>query len=297
KLSELTKFDTKTNSRGLLLGDGTAQQVQSQIFAMLNRSLPAGGRFRVLADVGLRVGSGGKLEFDEEKFRAAYASDPASVETLFTRPPGGLTPGTPLSLLNQGRGVRTLPTGNDLRIVTRDGSAIELGLADALTVGDVIRALNTAGAGKITAELNEAGSAITIRDNTSGAGQLVVSPLAGSFAAEDLGIKGTGTSGVLAGRSIPLSQQQTIGGLGHLMESQINRLIDPIDGLISRQNKALEARTQQFEDRIRNLDRVLEAKRARLERQFAALENALSGLQSQQAALGQIQSIRLPSNR
>jgi flagellar capping protein FliD len=143
--------------------------------------------------------------------------------------------------------------------------------------------------------LNELGSAITIKDNTSGSSQFVVSPLAGSFAAEDLGIKGAGTAGVLTGKAIQLTQQQTVAGLGYIIETQINRLIDPIDGLISRQNKTLEARSQQFEDRIKSLDRTLEGKRARLERQFASLESALSGLQSQQAALGQIQNIRLPS--
>src|SRR5512138_1690392 len=38
-----------------------------------------------LAQVGLVVGDGGKLNFDAERFREAYADDPDAVEELFTR--------------------------------------------------------------------------------------------------------------------------------------------------------------------------------------------------------------------
>lgn len=303
KLEELTKFDTETNERGLLLGDNTAQQLQSNLFSMLNRSLPTGGQYRVLADVGLRVGPNSELTFDEDKFRAAYSTDPSAVETLFTRAPGGLEAGTSLSVLNKGRGVRLATTGNDIKVVTRDGSTFELSLSTAITVGDVVRALNTAGTGKITAELNELGSAITIKDLTTDndgdqvRDELVISPLAGSNAAADLGISGNGSGGVLTGKTIELTQQQTVSGLGFVLESTINRLIDPVDGLITRQNKTLEDRTTQFENRIKALDKLLVSKRERLERQFAGLESALSGLQNQQQAIGQIQSIQRPSSR
>ena len=297
RIEELTKFDTETNKRGLLLGDGTAQQVQAQIFSMLNRALPTGGRYRVLADVGVKVGNQGELQFNEDKFREAYGTDSSSVEALFTRSPGGLSEGTSLSVLNKGTGVRTVGTGNDIRVVTRDGTTFELALASAVTIGDVVRAFNTAGAGKVTATLNELGSALLIKDNTSDTDgtvneELVISPLAGSFAAEDLGIKGTGTGGVITGKAIELTQRQSVAGLGYVIEAQINRLIDPIDGLITRQNKTLESRTGQFEDRIKSLDKLLVGKRERLEKQFSSLESVLSGLQSQQQSLNSIQSIR-----
>ena len=296
RITTLTKFDTETNQRGLLLGDGAIQQVQTEIFSMIQRSLPEGGRYRILADVGLRVGSGGELQFDQDKFREAYATDPDAVTTLFTRAAGGLTEGSPLSVLNNGRGVRTATNGAaDFRVTARDGTSFEVTLASAFTVGDVVRAINTASAGKVTASVNEAGSALIVTDNTTGSASLTVSPLAGSLAADDLGIKGTTTGGVLTGSEIELPQSRTVGGAGVQIEKSINRLIDPVDGLITRQNKTLESRGDQFRDRISNLDKLLEKKRERLERQFAQLESVLAGLQSQQAALGQIQTIRLPS--
>ncbi|HRK31336.1 MAG TPA: flagellar filament capping protein FliD [Tepidisphaeraceae bacterium] len=296
KIEDLTKFDTETNERGLLLGDSAIQQVQTQIFSVLNRSLPTGGQFRVLADVGIRVGPSSELLFDEDKFREAYGNNPDALRELFTRAPGGLTEGTSLSVLNKGKGINTAASGNDIRIVTRDGTAIDLSLAAATTVGDVVRAINTAGAGKLTATLNELGSAFQIKDNTTGSSPFVVSPLAGSSAAADLGISGTGVGGVLNGKAIELTQQQTVSGLGFLIEQQINRLIDPIDGLITRQNKTLEARTDQFESRIKALDTLIAGKRERLERQFSGLESALSGLQSQQQSLSRIQSLNTNNN-
>ena len=45
-----------------------------------------------------------------------------------------------------------------------------------------------------------------------------------------------------------------------------------------------------------SLDKLIQAKRERLERQFANLESVLSGLQSKQQALGQIQTIRAPQH-
>lgn len=296
RITTLTKFDTETNQRGLLLGDGAIQQVQTAIFSMIQRPLPEGGRFRILADVGLKVGGGGELQFDAEKFREAYATDPEAVRTLFTRAAGGITEGTPLSVLNNGRGVRTAAGGGpDLRITTRDGTSFEVTLAGAFTVGDVVRAINAASAGKATASVNAAGSALILTDTTTGSSSLTVSPLAGSLAADDLGLKGTTTGGVLTGAEVELPQARTVAGAGYQIEKSINRLIDPVDGLITRQNKTLESRGDQFRDRISNLDKLLEKKRERLERQFAQLESVLAGLQSQQAALGQIQTIRLPS--
>ena len=80
-------------------------------------------------------------------------------------------------------------------------------------------------------------------------------------------------------------------GVGAILEKRINRLIDPVSGVITRQNQTIDQRTTQFQDRIDALDKLLEAKRARLEKQFANLESVLSGLQSQQAALSSFTGI------
>jgi flagellar hook-associated protein 2 len=140
---------------------------------MLSTVNPAGGRYRILSDVGIKLGDGAKLEFDEGKFREAFGKNPEAVRELFTT---------------------------------------------------------------------------------------------------------------------------TETGIGAIMEKRITKLVDPVSGVITRQNKTLDTRTAEFQDRIKNLDKLLTAKRERLERQFANLESSLSNLQSQQQAISQIQTIRPVTN-
>lgn len=176
-ITDLTRFDSDSKTSGLLLGDAAIQQIQSQMYASLSGVVAGVGRYRMLADVGIRLGEGAKVEFDEDKFRLAYGTDPDAVKNLF--------------------------------------AAVQ---------------------------------------NT------------------------------IDGKTIPQ-------GLGYAMSDKITRLIDPVNGIIIQENKTLDNRTDQFQDRIDSLDKLLQSKRERLERQFANMESVLSGLQSQQQALGQIQSL------
>jgi flagellar hook-associated protein 2 len=74
-------------------------------------------------------------------------------------------------------------------------------------------------------------------------------------------------------------------GLGMLMADRLDTLIDPISGVITLQSKDLDTRTQEFQERMADMDKILEAKRLRLERQFAGMEKVLAKLQAQQSAL------------
>jgi flagellar hook-associated protein 2 len=186
KLKDLTNFDTTTNKAGLLLGDSAVQTVQQLSYSMFTGAVPTAGKYRVLADVGLKLVDEGKMEFDEDKFRQAYAADPQSVEKLFSDSES-VTEGTPPK-----------PT-----------------------------------------------------------------------------IKGL--------------------GIGWLMESSFTRLIDPVSGVITQENKTLDQKTQSFQDRIDSLDKLLTQKRTRLERQFANLESVLANLQSQQSALNSFQPVQAPA--
>lgn len=173
KMNDLTKWDTDTNQGGLLLGDQTVSQIQDELYQIMNAVNPAGGKYRIFADIGLTIGDGAKLTFDQDKFNAAYADDPDAVAALFS-------------------------------------------------------------------------------DATN--------------------------------------------GLGKVMEDGITKLIDPVDGVITRQNNTLDDKTATFQDRMTQLDDQLTAKRDRLETQFANLESVLANLQSQQQALGSISSIKAPTS-
>lgn len=180
QIDTYTKWDTSTNTGGVLLGDSTAQTIQTKVYQMLQSANVGAGRYRILADVGITLGDGAKLQFDEEKFRSAFATDPDSVQKLFSE-------------------VETVTTSTGNKTVTP--------------------------------------------------------------------------------------------GLGYTIESSISNLIDPVNGILTRENQTLDQRTQQFQDRITQLNTLLDQKRTRLETQFANLESVLAGLQSQQTAIGQIKSV------
>lgn len=84
-------------------------------------------------------------------------------------------------------------------------------------------------------------------------------------------------------------------GLGYLLQKQINKLVDPANGTLIQQSKSIDSANEAFQDRIASLTTLLDAKKLRLQKQFANMETVLSQLQTQQSALGRIQSISAPS--
>ncbi|NOX59401.1 MAG: flagellar filament capping protein FliD [Planctomycetes bacterium] len=85
RVDELTSFDPDTETRGLLLGDGTLAQIQSRLArVVIGRFEGAPPGTNTLNSVGITFGNGARLQFDEEKFREKYAENPTAVEQLFT---------------------------------------------------------------------------------------------------------------------------------------------------------------------------------------------------------------------
>lgn len=84
RVNTQTRYDTGTKRGGPLLGDSTALELKSALFRTVQgQGLNTGSRYNRLADVGISVGTGGKLELNEDRFREALAEDPAGVEALF----------------------------------------------------------------------------------------------------------------------------------------------------------------------------------------------------------------------
>ncbi len=81
-----TRFDQETEERGTLLGDGTMIGLRGAMFSSILRENDGfSSQFSRLADAGIKIGSGSKLEFDSEKFRDAYTEDSQAIEDLFAR--------------------------------------------------------------------------------------------------------------------------------------------------------------------------------------------------------------------
>lgn len=168
KISTLTQFDTATQTPGILLGDATLQQVQTQMYSVFNAAVTGAGTFRTLGDVGVTLGDQAKVQFDSNAFQAAFAQSPDAVKNLFS---------------------------------------------------------------------------------------------------------------------------QATTGLGKLIDQSMTTIVDPVSGLIPQESQTIDSSTQQFQDRITELNQILADKRSRLELQFANMETILAGLQSQQSALASLSTI------
>jgi flagellar hook-associated protein 2 len=167
KIKELTKFDPDTKEKGLLLGDATVRTVEASMYSVLNTVVAGAGKYRILVDVGVKLGQDGQVEFDQDKFRAAYADDPDAVQKLFTTAAGALGEATPAAQLNAGRGVRALGNGlDDLKITFRDGTSAQVSLDGASTLQQILDAINSASGAKARVELRSDGQGLRLTDLT-----------------------------------------------------------------------------------------------------------------------------------
>ncbi len=85
-LDQATSFDSDTLARGPLLGDGTVNQIRSRLRRVILQPFQGvDASFSRLFSVGIRFGAGGRLEFNEERFREQLDESPERVEELFTK--------------------------------------------------------------------------------------------------------------------------------------------------------------------------------------------------------------------
>ncbi len=75
-------------------------------------------------------------------------------------------------------------------------------------------------------------------------------------------------------------------GIGDYIAGRLNELADNTESTMKRRVDAMQSQQRMFEKRIEYLDEILANKEDRLYKQFYAMEEALAGMQSQQAALG-----------
>ena len=78
-ISTVTASGAGGTKAGALSGNATLRQVRDQLLS----SVTGGVGGASLAEVGIETDRYGKIEFDAEKFKAAYAADPAKVEAIF----------------------------------------------------------------------------------------------------------------------------------------------------------------------------------------------------------------------
>lgn len=81
-------------------------------------------------------------------------------------------------------------------------------------------------------------------------------------------------------------------GVAELLDRQLQHITDPLNGYVSNKKEAIQGIIENLEEDIETMETRLDRKMAELERQFIAMETALSRLQSQTSWLnGQIRSV------
>lgn len=123
-----TQFDTTTNTGGLLLGDATTQQIQEQLYNIVNTTVSGAGQYRSLADIGLTITDGAALSFDPNKFAAAFAADPTAVKNLFSQATTGLG-----NVINNGVNTLVDPVSGIITLENQDLATEIQGFQDNIT--------------------------------------------------------------------------------------------------------------------------------------------------------------------
>ena len=89
----LTDYNASTEASGALLGDFTARSIADKLRTQLSTTIAsATGTYSTLSSIGVEVQTGGTLQLDATKFKAAMAADKESVQAIFVdRVSGGST--------------------------------------------------------------------------------------------------------------------------------------------------------------------------------------------------------------
>jgi len=84
-LNKYDKYNADTQERGLLLGDSTVSQIRSALYnALIQPNNDLTGQYTSLSQIGIKVGAGARVEFDQDKFNTAMQTDRDAVEALLT---------------------------------------------------------------------------------------------------------------------------------------------------------------------------------------------------------------------
>jgi flagellar hook-associated protein 2 len=292
-IAEVTKYDgTNATNNGVLFADPTIQQVQNALGAFVNQTYTNAGTYRNLGSVGITVGQDGTLSLNTDTLNQALSSNLADVRTLFTTNtkavkggPQLITTTTTLSSLN---GNTTFPAGH-ISITDGFGTAHDIDLTAAKTIGDVIAAINNGTAGTVSAGINSTGDGLALTQ-VGGTANAQVREVSGGTAASFLSILGTFSSNLLNNR-LPFQVPVTaVKGVGARLSDLLDKYTNAQTGLLFDASSAIQTQETQLKERQIDLATLLLAKKNRLILQFANLEVTIAQLQSQGTALSNLTS-------
>ena len=83
RVSELTRYDTETNERGVLQAEGGVLRMVNRLESVINDTYGTDATSSLFS-IGLRMGHGGKLSVDEEQVQQVLTDNPQAVKDFFT---------------------------------------------------------------------------------------------------------------------------------------------------------------------------------------------------------------------
>jgi flagellar hook-associated protein 2 len=265
-MSDLSKYDPTGKQNGVLFGDGTVRQIQTNLRRPVTSAV-AGltGSVRSMSDIGVSFGAVGSalgttdtLQFDSAKLIAALKTQPEAVATLFTA-------FVPAASLNAGGTGSIASVSGTPTQATRSGTySIVSSATGALTA---------------TFTPNDGSAAVTTTGNiTAGGTNTTLIP----------GVTLTGQPALVAGTDVIVISAAQQGFAKTLVE---------YIGVLTKTGGLLKARTDEMANTVSDIDEQIAKMEARLEvreqqlvKKFTQMEQIVSKMQSQQQALTQMQA-------
>jgi len=252
-----TKADgSKTNNTsGPLSGDASLRQLKSDLRGIVTGAgLNLGSQYTSLSQIGLSfgpvgsaVGSTNTLQFDEAKFQAALATDPAAVQNV-------------LSALTLGASLEPAGTGS----ITGLSGTYTGSVAGKYLITDD-------GAGNLSAEFTPSnGGPATTTTAIVTAGSTNTSLIPG-MSLSIAGVFQAGTHTV----SVTATRQSVIQRLQQFAENQSG-----VGGVLAKRQESYTSVTSDIADRITVMEERIEKEMEVLRKKFAAMEQAQARAQS-----------------
>ena len=260
-----TGYDAENNRRSSLTGDATARSLAQSLTSAMS-GVVADNPFGSVGLVGIEMTREGTFTFDEAKFKAAYADDPAAVERLFV-PTGSASAG----ITYEAAGWRAQAGTHEIELRNVDGewSARIGGEEAAVTVND-------------DGTLRLAVSALNGR---LGGVTVTVSEALAEAATDEYALVGDVTFALGAAKRLVTATNRALdavnGTLTSAEQSRTNRIRD-----LNRQIEAFDLRLQKRELRLRQQYTALESLMGQLGNQATWLSGQIAGLQANMGANG-----------
>ena len=265
-MADLSKYDPSGKANGILFGDGTIRQIQTNLRRPMTTAVPGlAAGIRTMSDVGVSfgavgsaVGSTDTLQFDPQKLIAALKTQPESVVSLFTM----FSPTASLS------------AGGTGSIASIGGTPTQATKTGTYTITSSITGLLTA-----TFTANDGSGATTTTGNiTAGGTNTTLIP---GVTLTGAGVLAAGTDTILIGASQQGFSKSLVEYLGVLTKT---------GGLLKSRTDEMQSTVDDIADQIAKMQERLTVKEQQLIRKFSQMEQTISRLQSQQQALTKMQT-------